>query len=126
MAKSKQQIIAGIIAHMENRRGRFDEWYVGVSRDAGRKLFSWHSVHKVGDDWIFLTATSAQAARQIRDHMQSKLDMQGDADEPESGAVMVYAFRMTSRTRPGLPREPQCLEHSRHKAHTSRDRDNHS
>ena len=98
MAKSRQTIIAEIAAHVADRGGTYPDWYVGITEDPRRRLFTEHNVDEAGGHWIYRECDSAQSARAIEKHFLN-LGMQGGPGGGDNDAVYVYVYRTTPETR---------------------------
>jgi hypothetical protein len=99
MARSKQQIIDDIKAHIQKRGGSFGAWYVSTTKDARTRLFGEHHVKQKGDRWIRRKAGSSETAREVAEHLVRTLATDGKADG-DASADMVYAYRKAPHTRP--------------------------
>ncbi len=100
MAKSKQQIIDEITAHIQKRGGAFPDWYVGTGSTARNRLFRGHKVRQKGDRWIHRRADSPQAAREVENYFVSTLSTDGPAAPGGDAAVAVYAYKKSPHTKP--------------------------
>jgi len=99
LTKPKNQIIVDFLNYMKKHGGPFSAWYVGISKDAEKRLFDDHKVKEIGDQWIYDYATSSEEAREIELYF---LD-QGTAGGTGGGddtAKMVYAYKMKPHTEP--------------------------
>lgn len=65
MAKTRDQIIADIEAHIGNNGADFGNWYVGIAASPRDRLFNDHNVRENGDAWIFREAASSAVAREV-------------------------------------------------------------
>ena len=72
MAKSKQEIISDIDAHIEDCGGAYSSWYVGITEDAERRVFQEHGVVKGKDTYIWRKASSSVVARDVEAHFLDK------------------------------------------------------
>jgi hypothetical protein len=100
MAKSKQEIISDINAHIQKCGGSYRAWYVGVSKDARDRLFNGHRVRENGDSWIYRQATSSQAARDVEDYFVNTLGTDGGLGGGDYTADVVYAYKKAAHTKP--------------------------
>ena len=100
MAKTKQQIIEEITAHIKKRGGAYPDWYVGTGTQARDLLFSEHKVQRKGGRWIHRRAGSAQDAREVKDFFVGKLAADGISGTGDAKADAVYAYKKTACTEP--------------------------
>lgn len=100
MAKSKQEIISDIKEYMQKCGGGYSAWYVGISKDARDRLFNGHSVREKEDFWIYRTATSSQATREIEDYFVNTLGTDGGAGGGDEMADVIYAYKKAAHTNP--------------------------
>ena len=100
MAKSKQEIIDDIKSHMQERGGKYSDWYVGISKDARDRLFNGHGVKEKKDVWIYSKASSSQTAREIEDYFVNTLGTDGGAGGGDETSDMVYAYKKARHTNP--------------------------
>ena len=99
MAKSKQEIIVEIDAHINNYGRSYSDWYVGITEDAKRRVFDEHGVVKRKDPYIWRTAVSSTAARDVEKHFLN-LGCDGSGGGGDEDADIVYAYKKSSRTNP--------------------------
>lgn len=100
MAKSKQEIIDEIKAHIQKEGSGYRNWYVGISEDAKDRLFNGHGVPKENAWWIFREASSASVAREIEDYFINTLGTDGAPGGGSDKSSQVYAYKKTSITNP--------------------------
>lgn len=100
MAKSKEEIINDIKAHIKKRGSPYSSWYVGISKDARDRLFSGHKVKEKDDYWIYRQAGSTQTAREIEDYFVNTLGTDGGPGGGDEDADMVYAYKKENYTDP--------------------------
>ena len=99
MAKSKQEILTEIDAHIDDCGGSYSDWYVGITEDAKRRVFEEHGVVKGKDPYIWRTAVSSAAARDVEEHFLD-LGCDGGGGGGNEDADIVYAYKKSSRTDP--------------------------
>jgi hypothetical protein len=99
MAKSNQQIIDEITAHIQKRGGAYGTWYVSTGQGARGCPFGDHQVKKRGDRWIRRRAQSSAAAHEVADYLVHTLATDGQTGGDEA-ADLVYAYRKAPHTRP--------------------------
>lgn len=100
MAKTKQQIIDDIKAHIRKGGGAYKDWYVGISKDARSRLFDGHNVREKGDWWIYRAASSSKIAREIEAYFVNTLGTDGGTGGGGADARQVYAYKKASHTDP--------------------------
>lgn len=93
------EIIRDFNAYIEDNSGKNAGygWYVGVTADAKRRLFTDHNVRENGDCWIFATADTAKIAREVE---KAYLDAgyKGGTGGGDNTARKVYAYRIEVHT----------------------------
>jgi len=99
MAKSKQEIIADINAHIADCGGRYSDWYAGITEDTKRRVFEEHGVEKGKDPYIWRTAVSSVVARETEKYFLD-LRCDGGSGGGDDDADIVYAYKKSSRTDP--------------------------
>jgi len=100
VAKSKQEIIDDIKAHISKGGGGYRAWYMGISSDAKDRLINGHKIREKDDWWIFRTANSSQAAREIEDYFVNTLGTDGGPGGGDEAANQVYAYKKAPHTDP--------------------------
>lgn len=101
MASTKEQIVADFKEHIEKSGVRsWNEWYVGISKDAKDRLFNGHGVREKGDWWIYRQATSSQSARDVESYFVNTLGTDGGTGGGDDTADMVYGYKKESHTNP--------------------------
>lgn len=97
MAKTRDQIIGEIDAHMAGRQYGAADWYVGIASDPSDRLFNDHNVDKRNGIWIYQAATSADVAREVE---QAYLDegYDGGSGGGDANTKSVYAYVKLSGT----------------------------
>ena len=100
MAKlTKDQIIAGIKEHVQKSGAKkWNEWYVGISKDARDRLFNGHCVPEKDYWWIFKQAISSGDARAIEDYFINTLGATGGTGGGDDTADYVYAYKIGPNT----------------------------
>jgi len=99
MASSKEDIISDIDNHISKSGSSYSGWYVGISEDAKDRLFNGHDVPEEDHYWIFRTAYSSDAARDVEKHFVDK-GCDGGGGGGDEDADMVYAYEKGSETSP--------------------------
>lgn len=100
MAKSQQEITAEIKAHIQNEGSGYKAWYVGISRDARKRLFNDHNVTENNSWWIYREAYSEADARNIENYFVKSLGTDGGTGGGDQLSRYVYAYKKTSTTNP--------------------------
>lgn len=100
MAKTEQEIKQEIKDYMKKWGGSISSWYVGISEEPKNRLFNGHSVKEKGDAWIYITASSSEAARRIEKYFTDVLGTDGDIGGGDEDANAVYAYKKDSHTSP--------------------------
>lgn len=100
MALSYTEIVSKINEHLSKSGKRYySEFYIGVSKDAIKRLFEEHHVDKENSWWIYTTAISSEVARQVEKHFIDLGMRGGTGDENENeNSNMVYCYVVTPTT----------------------------
>lgn len=96
----RSQIIQEIFACMMNVGGQHGSWYVGVTADPKRRLFTEHNVNEKLGNWIHRTADTAQDARGIEEYFLNILQTDGGLGSSDETARTVYAYKKAAGTKP--------------------------
>ncbi len=96
----RNQIVENILSHIRICGGNYNEWYVGISRDARSRLFNDNSVNESLDAWIIEIASTNQQARDIENYFINVIGTDGGPGGGDSTARMVYAYKKSYRTNP--------------------------
>jgi len=100
LSNGKQEIIDDIKKYIQEKRGDYGLWYVGVSSNARNSLFSEHKVKEKEDFWIYKTALSSEIAREVEKYFLIVLGTDGLIGNGEETSRMVYTYRKTTHTDP--------------------------
>lgn len=100
LTQIQNQIIENILSHIRRCGGQYNEWYVGISRDAKSRLFNDHKVSQTLDAWIFETARTHSEAREIENYFINVIGTDGGPGGGNSTARMVYAYKKAYLTNP--------------------------
>ena len=92
-----QQVYDDIVAYMNQHRYAFINWYVGIATDARNRLFVDHSVSEHDGAWIYRTASSDTAARNVEQALL-KLGCKGGGGGGSISTTQVYAYLITNQT----------------------------
>ena len=79
--------------------GSYEDWYVGISKNAARRLFGEHRVEHNNPTWIYLDAENAKTARAAETHFLV-LGCDGGSGGGDDESRFLYAYRKTQETRP--------------------------
>ena len=88
-----------IINYIARAGGSYRQWYVGIATDPRSRLFVDHNVDERHDAWVYVDCGSHTQARAV----ESQLLHLGCSGGDGGGSVttrFVYAYRMTSGSRP--------------------------
>ncbi|WP_069130042.1 hypothetical protein [Rhodohalobacter halophilus] len=98
MANGKQDIVNAIETYIQKCSGNYyREYYVGISEDARNRLFNDHKVDEDAGCWIYDTANSHMAARDVEKHFIAK-GMKGGGGGGSEKSDMVYVYQITNST----------------------------
>lgn len=98
MAKSKEDIIKDIDSHLTKSGRRFySEFYIGITNDVVRRLFTEHNVSKDKMWWIYRRASSAQIAREVEAYYIKK-GMRGGSGGGNDESLIVYCYAIHPTT----------------------------
>jgi len=100
MAETDVKIIVKIKNYIEQHGGDFPSWYVGLGAYPQEKLLA-HGVNLNQDPCIYLTAVSAENARNVERYFVGHLGTDADTHEcTDENALSVYAYKKTLSTHP--------------------------
>jgi len=98
MAKSFNEIISDIDAHLlKSGKKYYSEFYIGVSKNARKRLFEEHHVDEEHSWWIYRTAASSDIARRVEKYYID-LGMRGGIGGGDNTATMVYCYVVSPTT----------------------------
>ena len=100
MAKSAQEIVQEIIAHIQKEGSSYSSWYVGIASDPESRLFSDHGVSKDNGWWIYQDAGNEENARAIEKYILENYRTAGGSGGGDYTTKFVYAYKKTSTTNP--------------------------
>jgi len=92
-----QQIINDISTFISNNGGQYRDWYVGITSEPEKRLFTDHSVNKQNDKWIHAPADTNDMARAIEKHFLD-LGCDGGGGGGDYTSKTVYAYQKNSYT----------------------------
>jgi hypothetical protein len=91
--------ISDIKSFIQQRGGSYEDFYVGISKNAARRLFGDHCVELNEPTWIFINAENAATARAVEIHFLV-LGCEGGSGGGDDESKFVYAYQMTRLTKP--------------------------
>lgn len=98
MAKDFQTIIDEINAHLSKSGRRFySDFYIGITDDIERRMFTEHNVKKEKSWWIYRTAINTDIARKIEKYFLEK-GMRGDNGGGNDSSNIVYCYAVSPTT----------------------------
>lgn len=100
MAKDFQTIINDINSHLaKSGRRYYSDFYIGITDDVERGMFTEHNVVRGKSWWIYRTATDPDTAREIETHFLEK-GMRGDKDKDKGDDTdkIVYCYAVSPIT----------------------------
>lgn len=98
MAESKSLIRSEIQRYIKKHGNNFGKWYVGITSDIERRLFSAHNVDKSRGTWIYLTAESSHSARDVKQYFLDKKKTMGAPGGGFRNRNIVYAYKISNNT----------------------------
>ncbi|MDE6337034.1 MAG: hypothetical protein K2L34_10750 [Muribaculaceae bacterium] len=98
MGLSYHEIIDKFDKHLSKSGKRYySEFYVGISKNAPKRLFEEHHVDINTSWWIYVTADSSDTARDVEKHY-IELGMRGSDGGGDDSSDMVYCYVVTPTT----------------------------
>ena len=98
MSKSKEMIINDIDDHLTKSGRRFySEFYIGITNDVERRMFTEHNVAKDKMWWRYRTADSVQTAREVEAYYLKK-GMRGGKGGGIEDSLIVYCYAISPTT----------------------------
>lgn len=97
---TKDAIINEIEKHLSNSvKEYYSDFYIGITNDVNRRLFSEHNVDKDNDWWIFSKADTEDVARDVERYYKD-LGMKGDTGggKPENPPMFVYSYEISDHS----------------------------
>jgi hypothetical protein len=93
-----QEIIASIKSYIISRRGDWNDWYIGITKNLLSRLRD-HGVRLEQDIWIAHRAASSESARAIEAHFLI-IGCDGGPGGGDAESCFVYAYAKGAQTRP--------------------------
>ncbi len=100
MPHGEEEIKKAIKDYIAEPGESYPEWYVGVTKDPGDRLFSGHGVDEKKGRWIWQQAHSSAAARRVEAYFLNTLRTDGGTGGGDEDAEYVYAYEKAAHTRP--------------------------
>lgn len=95
---TKEEIITAIKQHFGlTFFSDYSDYYVGITNDVDRRLFSEHNVSEKTDFWIWRPADSKAVAQEVEEYFLA-LGMDGDTGGGTDESKIVYSYKITSST----------------------------
>lgn len=95
----KQQVISEIKSYIEANNSIYSNWYVGITNDPEKRLFSEHNVDKVYGKWIYCPCDSNNDAREVENYFVNTLKTDGGEGGGDLSSRYVYGYLKTTTTR---------------------------
>lgn len=93
---TKVEIITKIKEHFGlNVFSNYSDYYVGITNDVNRRLFSEHNVSKENDCWVWCQAANKMTAQEVEQYFLG-LGMDGDTGGGTEDTVIVYCYKITN------------------------------
>ena len=99
MSKTAKEIIADFEEHLTNSKKQYySDFYVGITNDIERRLFTEHNVEKNNSWWIYCVAINKSEAQSVEEYFLDK-GMKGDTGGGTDDSIYVYCYEITSTTK---------------------------
>ena len=98
---TKDAIINDIEKHLSDSvKEYYRDFYVGITNDVNRRLFTDHNVDKDNDWWIYCKADSEDIARDVEKYYL-ELGMKGDTGggNPDNPPFFVYSYEISNHSK---------------------------
>jgi hypothetical protein len=93
-----KKIITEIETHLgKSNKEYYSDFYIGITNDIDRRLFTEHNVPSSGHWYIYCTAESRAIAQEVEKHFLG-LGMQGDTGGGTEDTTIVYCYEISSTT----------------------------
>ena len=98
MAKDYATIVSEIDEHLaKSGRRYYSDFYIGITNNVERRLFTEHNVSKDTSWWIYRTAIDSDTARRVEKYYL-KLGMRGDDGGGNDESNIVYCYAVSPTT----------------------------
>lgn len=99
MAKTFYEIITDFDAHLQkSSKQYYSNFYVGITNEIERRLFTEHNVSKDNAWWIYSVAINKATAQKVEEYYLDK-GMEGDTGGGTDDSVYVYCYEITNTTK---------------------------
>jgi len=101
MVYSVQQIKYEVLAYIKEFGGDFSDYYVGLTDDPQKALFTTHKLDRDKDPWLYKQALTHGAAWTIQKYFLSQLKSDGQPPTNNNEDTdCVYVYKKSKRTAP--------------------------
>ena len=101
MVYRDQQNKYEILAYIKEFGGEFSDYYVGVSNDPKKSLFTVHNVNPTNDPWLYKQALTLQAAKTAQSYFINRLKVDGiQPSDLNEDTDCVYVYKKSKQTNP--------------------------
>lgn len=98
MLKDYQTIVNEITDHLaKSGRRYYSDFYIGITNDVERRMFSEHNVPREKTWWIYRTASNSDVARQVESYFLKK-GMRGGKGGGDETSNIVYCYAVGPTT----------------------------
>lgn len=98
MLKDYQTIVNEINDHLaKSGRRYYSDFYIGITNDVDRRMFSEHNVPREKTWWIYRTASDSDVARQVENYFLRK-GMRGGKGGGDETSNIVYCYAVGPTT----------------------------
>lgn len=97
---TKDAIINDIEKHLSNSvKEYYRDFYIGITNDVNKRMFTDHNVNKDNDWWIYCKADSEGIARDVENYYL-ELGMKGDTGggNLENPPLFVYSYEISDHS----------------------------
>lgn len=99
MKYTKNQIIAAIDALLQKgTKQYYSDFYIGITDDVNRRLFTEHNVDKANAWWIYRDAIDKSTAQAVEEYYLNK-GMEGDTGGGTVDSTYVYCHQISGSTK---------------------------
>lgn len=99
MKNTKNQIIAAIDAHLQkSTKQYYSDFYIGITNDVHRRLFTEHNVDKANAWWIYRDAIDKATALAVENYYLNK-GMEGNTGGGTDDSTYVYCYQISGSTK---------------------------
>ncbi len=99
MKYTQNQIIAAIDAHLqESTKQYYSDFYIGITNDVNRRLFTEHNVDRDNAWWIYIDAIDKATAQAVEEHYFGQ-GMNGDTGGGTDDSTYVYCYQISNSTK---------------------------